>query len=266
MNKKAGHDNQVGQSGGMHLVTEASDSSFLIAGVMRGCTRKDCDEFCNSHPSDSWHIFPLPLESGCRFADWPDGIPNGTYQIYTAMFSVQLKRELKRLSRNGGSLSLLCAALARKKGLETALGEGTVLRLESLLCDAMRGMMDDCDSIGPEAGGRYIALLPGIGQLRSRSYAHRVQDAFAELARPFSPNGGISAGFAFDCAIGIVNLVQGETGKPDDLLDRVNSALDKALKQEEGHIFQESANAPREGGTLVHSNEKRFLFFGGEPQ
>ncbi len=44
----------------------------------------------------------------------------------------------------------------------------------------------------------------------------------------------------------------------------VQGTLEAALAQDEGYIHQEISGNARQGSTLVHSGEKRFLFFGGD--
>ena len=61
-------------------------------------------------------------------------------------------------------------------------------------------------------------------------------------------------------------MVPGEISNPAELLERAKKALDSALDDTKNHIYQESPTGDACGATLVHSNEKHFLFFGGEPK
>ena len=180
----------------------------------------------------------------------PDMPPDALIGALSAeLFAAQLSRELLRLARNGGGLSLILAALSERRRLCVALGDGTVKRLERLLAETLRDNLDACDSLGDIAPGRYALLLPGMGQLK---------------ARPLFPTGGISAGTGASCALGIVCVSQGAEGRALDLLSKADTALNTAIQQENGHIHQEAPTPLGERTTLVHSSEKRFLFFGGE--
>ncbi|MBD5648131.1 MAG: GGDEF domain-containing protein [Desulfovibrio sp.] len=247
----------------------------IVARVVRGFSHEGWQEFCRAYPLSQWYALPVPDEvaTGVRVADLradpscatrpgPGDVLLGA--LGSTMFAAQLERELLRLSRHGGGLSLVAAALAERRRLATALGDGTVARLERILGETLQGLLEACDSLGAQAPGRYILLLPGMGQLRTRRFAEAVQAAFAEAARPFFPTGGITAGSGASCALGVVHVRQERAPRGPDLLRRAGEALDAALAQDEGYIHQETSGS--HGSTLVQSGEKRFLFFGGEPK
>lgn len=182
-----------------------------------------------------------------------------------SMFANLLQRELLRLARNGGSMSIVAATLFGRKDVLAALGSRTADRLDALLGSTLLSRLDMCDALGLPRKGLFMCSLPGVGQLAARHFAENAQKAFAVAARPFFPAGGLSAGTGGSCAIGIVNIMQGDSCTVAELFKRARASLDAALRKEGGHIHQESALAPFEGTTLVHSSEKRFLFFGGDP-
>ena len=247
----------------------------IVARVVRGFSHEGWQEFCRAYPLSQWYALPVPDEvaTGVRVADLradpacatrpgPGDVLLGA--LGSSMFAAQLERELLRLSRHGGGLSLVAAALAERRRLSTALGDGTVARLERLLGETLQGMLEACDSLGSAAPGRYILLLPGMGQLRTRRFAEAAQAAFADAARPFFPTGGITAGSGAVCALGVIHVGHERAPRGADLLRRAGEALDAALSQDEGYIHQETSGS--HGSTLVQSGEKRFLFFGGEPK
>lgn len=249
------------------------DEALLLARVVRGFSREGWQEFCRAYPLSQWYALPVPDEvaTGVRVADLradPRCLgPAGSGEVLlgalgSSMFAAQLERELLRVGRHGGALSLVAAALAGRRSLAAALGEGTVARLERLLGETLHARLEACDSLGSTAPGRYMVLLPGMGQLRTRRFAEDIQNGFAEQARPFFPTGGISAGGGAVCALGVIHVGQERTAHAPELLERAESALDAALALDEGHIHQE--NSGSRGSTLVHSGEKRFLFFGGD--
>ena len=253
----------------------APDNALLVARVVRGFSHEGWQEYGRAYPLRQWYALPVPDEvaTGVRVADLradpscatrpgPGDVLLGA--LGSTMFAAQLERELLRLSRHGGGLSLVAAALAERRRLSTALGDGTVARLERILGETLQGLLEACDSLGSAAPGRYILLLPGMGQLRTRRFAEAVQAAFAEAARPFFPTGGITAGSGASCALGVLHVGQERAPRAQELLTRTWAALDAALDQDEGQIYQETSG--NHGSTLVQSGEKRFLFFGGEPK
>lgn len=249
--------------------------AMLVVRLVRGLSRQRWQEFCRAFPLSQWCALPVPGASPeGRVADLrsdvqppmpPDMPPDALIGALSAeLFAAQLSRELLRLARNGGGLSLILAALSERRRLCVALGDGTVKRLERLLAETLRDNLDACDSLGDIAPGRYALLLPGMGQLKARRLAERLQHAFEEQARPLFHTGGISAGTGASCALGIVCVSQGAEGRALDLLSKADTALNTAIQQENGHIHQEAPTPLGERTTLVHSSEKRFLFFGGE--
>lgn len=251
-----------------------SGNSVILARMIRGVSPEDWTEASRSYALGNWHALPVDADSSEGEEDLQlnyGGVLRVTPfrevpgALTRSMFSSLLQRELLRLSRNGGAMSVVAATLSGRKEVVTALGAETVDRLDELLGVTLLDRLEACDALGLPRRGIFMCSLPGMGQLAARRFAESVQKAFAAAARPFFPLGGLSAGNGGDCAMGIVNLMQGEASTVTELLKRARASLETALRKETGHIHQESAKTPFEGTTLVHSSEKRFLFFGGDP-
>ncbi len=249
--------------------------AMLVVRLVRGLSRNRWQEFCRSFPSSQWCALPLSENHALsRVADLrpdvqaplpPDLPPDSLAKALSVeLFTAQLDREILRLTRSGGELTLICAALCERQRLLVALGEGTLKRLESLLAETLHEGLEACDSLGSLGPGRYALLLPGVGLFKARLLAENLQTAFAAQARPLFPQGGISAGEGPVCALGITCLPHDTTMCARDLLGKANEALNTALQQQGVHIHLETSATLNERATLVHSSEKRFLFFGGE--
>lgn len=251
---------------------ETAGEAVILARMVNGLSAESWREASRAYSLEKWHAFPIAGDSAVCGLAWAgeNALAISPFRevrgaLTFAMFSKLLGRELSRINRNGGCLTLVGACLTERRRLVTALGEGTAARLEAILGLTILSMLDDCDSLGILRQGQYICSLPGIGQLAARSFAEKCRDAFEDAARPFFPTGGISAGQSAGCSIGIVNILQGEKATAGVLLKRVKAALELALSRDGGHIYQEAALTPLENTTLVQSSEKRFLFFGGDP-
>lgn len=251
----------------------ANGDAVILARLVQGLSCESWRAACEDLPLNQWHALPVHSDTA-QEEDALDAASSRLLPITPfrevagaltpSAFMQLLQRELVRLSRNGGSLSLVSAALADHSGVVAALGEVTASRLEATLGSVLLGQMDACDALGLVRHGVFICSLPGLGQLAARRFAEKAQEDFTAEARPFFPGGGINAGNAIGCALGIVNILQGEACAPAELIRRARSTLDIAMRKSTGHIHQEAAMAPFEGTTLVHSSEKRFLFFGGD--
>lgn len=247
----------------------------ILARLVAGLTQEAWEEITREESFRQWLAFPVSLP--------PDGSQEGeSLQVESplpvtpfrevrgaltkTMFTNLLKRELLRLSRNNGSLSLVAATIANRRQVTAALGEAACAKLDALLGETLLDKLDSCDALGLTRKGVFVCSLPGLGQLAARHFAESSREAFEEASRPYFPAGGLGAGQSCSCAIGIVNIMHGEACQASDLLKRARTALDAALLKPGGNIHQEAPLAPFEGTTLVHSSEKRFLFFGGDPE
>lgn len=250
---------------------------FLVARLVNGLSLQDWQDFAHSHPESGWYALPLPADAAqdSRLADVEPGpeqdfparlsAPELARALRDEMFMDQLNRELLRLSRTGGSICLMSAAATGMGELRQSQGEKAVAGVENLLREALQGILDACDSLGSLARGRFIALLPGVGQLKARRLAGHVQQAFAEAAAGFFSSRQLSGAEGPECAIGILNVVQDSRLRAGRLLSQAAEVLDTAIAAEKPHFHQVFSNEYWDEATLVQTNEKRFLFFGGEP-
>jgi GGDEF domain-containing protein len=174
-------------------------------------------------------------------------------------FAADIAGELARMARGRNELSLVCAGVADRETVRNRLGAAALARAENALASAMRLNMKGCDSLGRIAEGRLALLLPGVGLYAARLHGENLQKAFADKMR--RRHG--AEGLKITCALGIVCIGQGERSGAGDLLERGGRALQNALAQRSAHICQERPSLS-EHPALVHSREKRFLFFGEE--
>lgn len=253
-----------------------NDGAVILARVIKGLSCDAWRQACKPYTLARWHALPVRIgESGEEEQTLLTG-DNGSLPVSPfreaqgaltrPVFIELLRRELMRISRNGGNLSIIAATISNRDDTETALGRQAASKLDSLLGATLLSRMDICDSLGLARKGVYACSLPGLGQLAARNFAEKASSAFEEAAQPYFPAGGLSAGKGCGCAMGIVNIMQGEATTAENLLTRARSALETALRKQGAQIHQESAFTPFEGTTLVHSSEKRFLFFGGDPE
>lgn len=250
----------------------ADGTTVILARLIKGLSLEKWDQACINWSLDKWHAFPVEEDQkgSEKNADKNTDLSISPFRdvrgaLTIRMFEKLLNRELKRLERNGGCLTLLGIGILDKNRIATALGDTTVKRLEDLLGNIILSLLESCDSLGITKEGQFLCSLPGVGQLAARNFAEKCQSAFVEAARPYFPSGGISAGKGADCAIGIINILQGERAQSGDIIRRAKKTLDVALSRQEGYIHQETSFTPLEKTTLVHSREKQFLFFGGDP-
>lgn len=176
--------------------------TMLVVRLVRGLSRNRWQEFCRSFPSSQWCALPLSeSHEFVQVADLrpdiqeplPPDLPSDSLAKALALelFTAQLNREILRLARSGGELTLVCAALCERKRLLAALGEGTVKRLDSLLAETLHEGLEACDSLGqprartprpafagrgpvqgPAAGGKSADRLCGAGPAADSAGRH----------------------------------------------------------------------------------------------
>lgn len=253
-------------------------------------------EFCRRFPSGQWCAAPLTpaLESALEgiSADIPDdGEPSGVPdEVLSALVSLlskdlllrQLERELHRLNRNGGELTLVCggvfdgappcAGCADGADGRDGAGPGScpaelLDRGGRLLRDAVRLRLEACDSMGSLDGRRILAILPGCGMLRGRMLAEKARSVVLDGCGHPTGEPGCDAGKPPPaqpvCVFGILTVTRGDRADAERLVRRAMDACDSARDADDGVRYDHGAPLS-ERATLVHSQEKRFLFFGGE--
>lgn len=239
--------------------SRASEESVLVARLVPGFSVNRWQEFLRRYPTGRWCALP----AGPGLLPEPGGGPSNApghlaHLLMAEMFAVQINRELLRLSRTGGDLAVIESAICDRARMD----EAAVQASEAQLVDCLRQCREECDTLGCTGLGRFALLLPGVSVLRARLVAEQIQKFFALRAAELPAGKGGHAAKT-RCAMGIACVDQGGRPTPEALLGKAAQATDEALAQKHGHICVAGGAALEARTTLVHSSEKRFLFFGG---
>jgi len=238
----------------------AGGESVLVARLLPGFSVNRWQEFLRHYPTARWCALPagpglLPDLSAVS-GNAPAHL---AHLLMAEMFVAQIHRELLRLTRTGGDLALVQTSLLGRDALAAQLRADALQTLDARLVDCLQQCREECDSLGCTGPGHFALLLPGVSMLRARLMAEQMQQAFKAQAADQAE----MAGGAPQCAIGIACASQGGRTTPESLLQKAEKALREAQAQKRGHICVSESAALDARGTLVHSSEKRFLFFGG---
>lgn len=226
---------------------------LLIARVLHNMSPKRWEEFCQAYPASNWGAVPVSSLPLTQMADVEDdtGYLLGDelrYTICTEKFIEQVERELLRMGRVGGELSVLATSLQI-----TVTDDETKAQLEEILSKLFRSNLENCDSVAPDAAGNNLLVLPGTGPVRSRHLAVHMQKDYRLEATSLDAKARL--------VVGLVSVAQGEKIEAKDLVAKAQMARSKAFKAM-NRLHQIVPEALDERSTLVHSDEKRFLFFG----
>lgn len=275
MSKNAGLDKFASELAILPTILNDSlldeNHSMILTRIIKGVSSEKWRKACKKLNLSEWHAIPARGEN----SEWEEElelsqgkvIPVTPFReisgiITRSMFVSLLKRELKRITRTGGALSLISAVIINRDELAKNIGRENLNRIEALLASVLLSLLDSCDSIGFLRKGQFLCCLPGIGQLVSRNIAEQAQIKFVkELPSRLAKLAG-NSGIGIECALGIVNILQGDNEEVKNLLKRASLALEMAIQRTPEHIYQESSAMQLENTTLVQSSEKQFLFFG----
>lgn len=239
------------------------EPELLVLRRVHGMTPEKWRAFRQRYPNSRWGALPLNDSAVTRALSClmdksssdlcPDACPqlNATDHVLARMlcsdlFLAQMERDLQRLQRSGGQLSFICMDLT-----DEARASDRCSQIMVQIAGIVAQSMEACDTLGalPERG---IALmLPGYGPLRARSLAVRLRDRC------------LSDGLPADvCGFAVLSLTPAAHMTVADLLARIGPLLDQARIRTD-NVQCETVNSLRQPDTLVQSQEKRFLFFGG---
>ncbi|OXS28716.1 MAG: hypothetical protein BCS36_05150 [Desulfovibrio sp. MES5] len=254
--RKAGAADDPAPDAGDHV-----PHTVLVARLLSGFSPDRWQSFCRDYAESRWCVLPV------AGATLPEGMPDGWPELPTQMVNVlinrlfldQIQREVLRFSRSGGDLCLIYADITNRGAARTQWEREELEQLDAALAAALREHSEACDSLSHVAGGRYSLLLPGVNPLRARLLADQIQKAF--VCQVGLRNTAL-ANSAPVCALGIACINPGTGATAQSLLTQAEDALKNALSQQSGHICLAGGASLEERASLVHSSEKRFLFFG----
>ena len=235
--------------------------TVLVARLLSGFSPDRWQSFCRDYAESRWCVLPV---AGSALPDtMPDPRPELPSQVVNVLinrlFLDQIEREVLRFSRSGGDLCLIYADITYRNAADTPWTRDEFEHLDAALAAALREHSEACDSLSHVAGGRYSLLLPGVNPLRARLLADQIQKAFVRQVglrnTALANNGPV-------CALGIACINPGTGATAQTLLTQAEDALKNALSQQSGHICLAGGASLEERASLVHSSEKRFLFFG----
>lgn len=237
----------------------------LVARLLPDFSPERWQDFCRDHAQGRWYVWPAGPDAPPNLShlDACCGSPPADDALVTGLLLEQIRREMLRGARSNSELSLMCAALPQRKALAAQHQQNMPALMDATLADSLRQHSEACDSLGHLACGSYALLLPGVGALRARLLATAIQKTFSQQGLLLGGEPAISPPV---CALGIACADAGVAITAEALLAKARGALQDALQQTQQHncgrICLADSASLEERASLVHSSEKRFLFFG----
>lgn len=228
-------ENAEGQSGAPPLLA--------VAKLVHGVARDQWERLRETIPGDGWCALELcpretrlcaPHLADCEACDDPL-----TGALLAAPLLRQLHKETVRARRGHSQMALVVFSLEENEDEDMAL-----------LATLIRRHIQECDSLGLLDRQRLALVLPGAGLFKAQALLEEMLTAISNESLP-------------RCTAGIAG------GHPSDdgttLLQQAVTALREAREQCcTLRVYRETSDPLTERKTLVRSDEKRFLFSGGD--
>lgn len=182
-----------------------------------------------------------------------------TFTLLTTPFLLQLETEIHRVRRGKSELALVCFDL--RDGEELAEQHGLCIGPLSgqALVHALKDGTLPCDCIGRVHTGQHALILPGAGAFKAQALTEKMLSCCA-CQRITTEHGSFTPHFAAGIA-----CASGAEAQVSTLIEEALRALDSACQNGACcSVYRATGPASNLYQTLVHSNEKRFLFSGGK--
>lgn len=181
-----------------------------------------------------------------------------TGTLRSGAFLQQLETEIHRIRRGRAELSLVCFSLHAQEDIVAQHGAQALQMARQALALCLKEYLLPCDCIGCVSTGHSALLLPGAGAFKAQAQVEKIlKECAAQGLRTqcgaFIPH--FFAGIA--CA-------SGTTVQAQNLVQEALTALDTATHSSTFCVVFRETGSGSLYQTLVHSNEKRFLFSGGQ--
>lgn len=240
-----------------------TEPELLVLRRVHGMTPEKWRAFRQRYPNSRWGALPLNNSAVTRALSGlmdksssdlcPDACPPQlatdhmlARMLCSDLFRAQIERDLQRQQRSGGQLSFICMDLT-----DAARASAHCARIMVRLAGLAAQNMEACDTLGALPDRGIALMLPGFGALRARSLAVRLREALLHACPAEDA-----------CGFAVLSLAQPARITIKELLERIAPLLDRARARTDGVEF-EAVNTTGQPDTLVQSQEKRFLFFGG---
>ena len=258
----------------MSVSAEHSQSPKLLAIVrlLSGFDRQDWSELAEKFSLGQWLALDLNSASTQNLRALYDEMQDLAFQKdhdsltslpNRRMFLRNLEVEIQRGERYNADLSVASIDLDRFKNVNDsyghAVGDEVLKRLGAHLLSSKRPY----DTAARMGGEEFALLLPGASSIRASAIVQRILNEFREI--PFyAPNG---EEFYVTFSAGITSIKDGISHDVERILEAADKAMYKAKNTGRNRIVSSLLSSEDlEKKSMVHSNEKHFLFTGAHAQ
>lgn len=178
--------------------------------------------------------------------------------LRSSAFLRQIETEVYRVRRGRAELSLVCFSLHDKEDITLQHGPEALQMARQALVLSLKEYTLPCDCIGFTDSGHPALLLPGAGAFKAQAQVEKILKECAGQGLR-TPCGAFMPHFLAGIACATGGHAQAET-----LVREAVAALENAPQAHNFCAVFRETSVSNLYQTLVHSNEKRFLFSGGQ--
>lgn len=176
-------------------------------------------------------------------------------------FEHKLSMELQRVERSNGQLSLAIIDLDDFKNVNDTYGHACGDEVIRTLADMLDASTRGYDHAARVGGEEFALLLPGAGPLRAKALMDRLCSMFADTLIKCS-----EAAIHCTFSAGVASLKGRSKATGKELFEVADKALYQAKNAGKNRVrvTRQLVEFEYDRSTMVHSNEKQFLFSGSK--
>ena len=241
---------------------------IALARIVPGLTQDVWKELAQAYGLSEWLALDLDESSFLNVATLQEviedlarksecdpltGLPN------RLSFENKLSMELQRVERSNGQLSLAIIDLDNFKQVNDTYGHSCGDEVIQSIADMLEASTRGYDHAARIGGEEFAILLPGAGPIRAKAMLDRLCTTFAQMPIKCS-TGTIRCTFS----AGVASLKGRNKATGKDLFEVADRALYQAKSAGKNtvHVTRQLIEFEYDRSTMVHSNEKQFLFSG----
>ncbi|GFM35397.1 GGDEF domain-containing protein [Desulfovibrio psychrotolerans] len=241
-----------------------------ITRIVPGLTGEKWDELAAAHGLGDWMALGLDATSCANLLRLQKALEELTHQTeHDALtglanrraFTRHMRMEMERVERSNGQVSIAVLDIDDFKQVNDTYGHACGDEVLRVLAQVMRENIRAYDVAARIGGEEFALILPGAAALSAKALVERMLEAFRTRSFLCPPSPPFHC--TFSCGVSCIrskSLISS-----NKLLELADMALYEAKAHGKNRVHvarQQEASFDR--STMVHSNEKQFLFSGTE--
>lgn len=249
---------------------DMADQQLALTRLVPGLTMESWNKLSERFGLSDWLALDLDNSTYFNLANLQKIIEDLTHKserdpltgLYNKQaFEHKLSMELQRVERSNGQLSLAIIDLDDFKNVNDTYGHACGDEVIRTLADMLDASTRGYDHAARVGGEEFALLLPGAGPLRAKALMDRLCSMFADTLIKCS-----EAAIHCTFSAGVASLKGRSKATGKELFEVADKALYQAKNAGKNRVrvTRQLVEFEYDRSTMVHSNEKQFLFSGSK--